>query len=279
MSTAMFTQLPTVPNAQLTDIICAVQGNISSQETLSQVVALGLANTILHYAGNPNGHVAGVTYQALYDSTDNLLYICTTTGSSSTAVWTEVGASSGLVTPVNGGTGISSPPTHTIAVAQGAANFHFLSLTDGELLIGSSGNDPVPATLTAGTGVTIANLAGQIIVSASGTGFSWNLITGTSAQMFSGNGYTVNNAGLVTLTLPTTSNYGDTIAINGLGAGGWKIAQNAGQNIQLGSSTTTVGTGGSLASTNQWDSINLFCAVASTTWISQGGPQGNITVV
>lgn len=52
------------------------------------------------YPGNPNGNVAGNQgalggsgASAVYDITNSLLYVCTTTGTSSTAVWTQVAAS------------------------------------------------------------------------------------------------------------------------------------------------------------------------------------------
>lgn len=106
----------------------------------------------------------------------------------------------------------------------------------------------------------------------------FTVITGNSSNMSVNNGYTSNNAGLVTLTLPATAAIGSFIYVNGLGAGGWKIAQNAGQLIHLGSAVTTTGVGGSLASTNAFDSITLVCVVSNTTWVSQSGSQGNITV-
>jgi hypothetical protein len=93
----MFTSLPTVGTAQMTDIICAVQGYTSSplslglsvQETLQQVYNLFQSNLILSYPGNPNGFVAGTTYQLCWDTVDNVLWVCTTSGIASTAVWTE----------------------------------------------------------------------------------------------------------------------------------------------------------------------------------------------
>jgi hypothetical protein len=97
--------------------------------------------------------------------------------------------------------------------------------------------------------------------------------------MAADNGYTANNAGLVTLTLPVTAAYGSVISVNGKGAGGWRIAQNASQSIRLGNVTTTVGVGGSLSSTNLGDSIDLVCITANTLWTTQGAPQGTITVV
>jgi hypothetical protein len=45
---------------------------------------------MLFNAGNPNGSVAGVSGWFCYDTTNKVLYICTTTGSTTTAVWTAV---------------------------------------------------------------------------------------------------------------------------------------------------------------------------------------------
>jgi hypothetical protein len=101
MSNEMFTQLPTVSSAQLTDIICAVQSDISVQETLSQVSSLMLSNTVLSYAGNPNGNVAGQVYQLCWNTANNLLYVCTTTGSAAIAVWTVVASLVGPTVSIN----------------------------------------------------------------------------------------------------------------------------------------------------------------------------------
>jgi len=94
-------------------------------------------------------------------------------------------------------------------------------------------------------------------------------------------GYTTDNgASLVTYTLPTTANLGDFIEINGFSSGGWEIAQNANQQIHVGNTATTVGIGGSVASTNQFDSIRLRCAVpgASTIWVTSA-LIGNVTII
>lgn len=180
--------------------------------------------------------------------------------------------------PANGGTGVSSPAAHTVPIAEGSSNFNFVGpLTNGQILIGSTGADPAVATLTQGSGIAIVNGAGSITISATGNA-PYTEVTTTSQAMAVNNEYTANNAGLVTLTLPVTANPGDEVTINGKGAGGWAIAQNAGQQVHLGSSPTTSGTGGSLASTNQWDNIKLKCVTLNTTWTAQG-PVGNITVV
>lgn len=164
----------------------------------------------------------------------------------------------------------------------GGANSHTINdlgvATNGQLPIGSTGADPVLATLTAGTGVTITNGAGTITINAAGSALTWTDVTGTTQAMAVNNGYTANNAGLVTLTLPATAVYGSVMAVVGKGAGGWKIAQNSGQTIHFGISNTTSGASGSLASTNQYDVVWLLCTVANTDFTVYDSI-GNITVV
>ena len=90
------TQLPTTSAANLTDIIYAVQGyssdspGLSVQETLGQVIALATTTFTTYYPGNPNGNVAGTLFQYCWDSTNSILYICTSAGTTSTAVWQKV---------------------------------------------------------------------------------------------------------------------------------------------------------------------------------------------
>lgn len=93
---------------------------------------------------------------------------------------------------------------------------------------------------------------------------TWNDQTGASVTMAVNNGYIADRGSLVTLTLPTTAALGSVFAIAGYGAGGWKLAQAASQTIHFGNLDTTTGTGGSLASTNRYDSIEIVCVVANT---------------
>lgn len=90
MANEKVSQLPSVTNATLADVIYAIQAGTSSQETLQQVFNLFLANMVLNFAGNPNSNVAGVVYQFCWDTVGHALYICTTAGSTTTAVWTAV---------------------------------------------------------------------------------------------------------------------------------------------------------------------------------------------
>lgn len=111
-----------------------------------------------------------------------------------------------------------------------------------------------------------------------GGGMTWSEVTGTSQAGAVNTGYILNNAGLVTLTLPTTAALGSVIKVAGKGAGGWKIAQNASEVIHFGDTNTTTGTGGSIESTNRYDSVELLCTVADTEWTVISSV-GNITVV
>ncbi len=230
----MFTSLPAVSNATMNDVICAVQGYVSSsnlglsvQETLGQVYALFQSNVILYNTGNPNGVVAGTTYQLCWDTTDSILYVCTTSGAASSAVWKK------------------------------------------------------SITLTAGSGIAISQAGNTITVSSIDAGLTWNNVTTAAVIMISNNAYVANDvSSLVTLTLPVTSAFGDVIYILGQSSGGWTIAQNAGQNIIIGTGASTTGAGGSLSSTHANDSIMLGCVVANTTWQSIGAPQtSGLTIV
>jgi hypothetical protein len=64
------------------------------------------------------------------------------------------------------------------------------------------------------------------------TGLSpWQVVAGTAQQAAPNTGYVATDANLTTITLPASPNIGDTVRVSGAGAGGWKIAQNAGQSI------------------------------------------------
>ncbi len=156
----------------------------------------------------------------------------------------------------------------------------WVPLAAGEIIIGSNVGPPGASTVTAGNGISISNGSNSITVSANGSGIIWTDVITTSHAMSPNNGYVSDNAALVTLTLPTNANFGTMINVIGKGAGGWKIAQNAGQNIQIGSLSSTVGVGGSVASVNRFNSLTLVCTTQDTTWTALGAPQSaGLTVV
>lgn len=137
-------------------------------------------------------------------------------------------------------------------------------------------------TITAGNaGVTISNgsgVAGNPTISVTGSGFPWNDVTSATQTLAANNGYVTDRGGGVAYTLPATANLGDMIWISGK-LGAWTVAQNAGQQILVGSSSSTVGVTGSIASTNVGDCALLLCttAGASTVWRAVN-LVGNLTI-
>lgn len=153
-------------------------------------------------------------------------------------------------------------------------------LTNGQLVIGSTGVDPVAASLTAGTGISITPGAGSISIATTLSVLTWSVITADQSVVVS-NGYICNKGSVLTLTLPASPSAGDVFAVTGINTAlGWKIAQNAGQQIFFGTSATTVGVTGNLASINTRDSVYLVCVVGggSAAW-NVLNSIGNITVV
>lgn len=95
---------------------------------------------------------------------------------------------------------------------------------------------------------------------------NWAVITATTQAAAINSGYLANAASLVTVTLPATAPVGSLLEVVGMGAGGWRLAQAAGQQIVFGSIANTAGAGGQLNSTHAKDCIRLVNVVADTTW-------------
>lgn len=113
---------------------------------------------LLTGSGSPNGNTAGtagsvgIGADTYWDSTNNILYVCTTTGTASTAVWTSVNASTsasvvpppqGYLTPLSGVPIITTNGTvstlfytpyvgNTVPIYNGSS---FVPTTFGELIL------------------------------------------------------------------------------------------------------------------------------------------------
>jgi hypothetical protein len=150
------------------------------------------------------------------------------------------------------------------------------SMTNGQILMGSTSANPALGTITAGTGVSVTNGAGSITIASTGVGsLVWNDVSGTSQSAAVNNGYIISNASQTTVTLPATSAEGSVFAVQGKGAAGWILQMNTGQVCHFGSSATS--SAGSITSTNQWDSITIVCVTANTTFAVTSAV-GNLTV-
>ncbi len=142
-------------------------------------------------------------------------------------------------------------------------------LTNGQLLIGNTSNDPSAATLTAGSGVSITNAAGSITIASVGAGLAWSVISADQTAVVN-SGYFCNKGSLLTLTLPATTAVGDVIAVVNInGAAFSKILSANPGTIHAGSSTCTVNTG-SLTSTALGDTVFLVAQTTASVWYWYG---------
>jgi hypothetical protein len=178
----------------------------------------------------------------------------------------------------SGGTGATTLTDHGVLVGSGVGAITPLAAaTNGQLVIGSTGADPAVAALTAGAGIAIANGAGTITISSTGSGLAWVEATGATQAMAVATSYGANRGGGVTFTLPAAAAQGSVIEIVGI-AGLWALNQNAGQTVHVGAFSTTTGAGGSLTATNAGDCIVLRCITTDTDFRVQN-MMGNPAIV
>ena len=117
----------------------------------------------------------------------------------------------------------------------------------------SNGNSVLDASEVASTG--------YLCNGANGPGVTWVHVTGSSVQASANTGYLADNTAQVVVTLPTNPVLGDLVQISGVGTGGWRLAQNAGQSVATGNLS-----GGAFA--DAWtarDSARRWRAVASSS--------------
>lgn len=165
---------------------------------------------------------------------------------------------------VNGGSGVSNPTAHGILIAEGASAYTPIVLTAGQVLIGTTASDPVGATLTAGSGISISSVSGGITITNTGVAASWVDQTTTPVTITANTNYIADKSTLITFNVPATVAQGTVFQIAGAGSGGWLIQFNTGQTGHLNSTATT--SAGSFASTNQYNCISILCTAANTTF-------------
>ena len=95
---------------------------------------------------------------------------------------------------------------------------------------------------------------------------TWSAITADQSAVVN-NGYLMNKASLLALTLPTTAAVGDRFKIIAMAATGWQITQSSGQQIFFGTANTVSGATGTLTSSALGDSVELVCSVANNSFI------------
>lgn len=150
----------------------------------------------------------------------------------------------------------------------------------GTLLYGTAGSaagTSAPATLAAGTSGQVLQSSGSSIAWASLSLLSWSAMTSAETGV-PNSGYYV-TSGNQALTLPAAAPKGTYLAVYAAqGSSGWTIVQGAGQSIQFGSTPTTTGAGGSLASSAVGDGVMMLCTEDDAKWLVISSV-GNITIV
>ncbi len=166
-------------------------------------------------------------------------------------------------TPVTvplGGTGISSTVAYSL------------------LCGGTTSTSVLQSVASVGTAGQVLTSAGAGALPTWGAGGETIVNATASMGMTAGAVYMINSASLVTLTLPAVTAQGDifTVVGNATTAGLWRVNQNAGQTINIGTTATTTGTGGNVRAGQLSDCITIRCVVANTNF-SAYGVQGNLS--
>ena len=174
----------------------------------------------------------------------------------------------------------SSTVTGILPLSEGGTGSS-LTATGGTTLIGLGASDSVARFITLGTGLSYDGVGHVLSSTASGYAPIPTSVVTVNTSGLTNTAYVANAGSTIQILLPLAVNsaVGDELLVLGNlnGAGQWVITQNASQVIHFGNVATTTGTGGSITSTNQWDTLHLKC-VASNTWVVFGS-QGNLTVV
>lgn len=257
---ALADDLAAVEGLAATGLATRIASNTWTTRTLQQPAA-GIIIT------NPEGVSGNPTFTLANDllALENLgtTGMAARTGTSTWSTRTITQPPAGIT--VTNGDGVAGNPT--LGLADDLAAVEGLATTG--IAARTASNTWTTRTLTAGAGISITNgdgVSGNPTITATATAFAWNDVTGTSASAAVNNGYQANNAGLVTITLPVSAAQFSVIRVSGLGAGGWLVAQNSGQSIIYGTSTSTTGVTGSISSSHRYDTVELLCVTANTTW-------------
>jgi hypothetical protein len=146
------------------------------------------------------------------------------------------------------------------------------TMTNGQIIIGSTGATPTAATLTAGTGITISNAGGSITINSTG-GLTWTDNSGTFTAA-SNNGYFITAAS--TPTLPAAPNEGDEVSFILDAAATVTITGNTGQKIRIGNTISAAA--GTCAASVRGSAVDLIYRTTGTTWFANSAPEGTWTL-
>lgn len=175
------------------------------------------------------------------------------------------------------------------SVVNNLANWESLGAAGSATTFNTDAGTAIPASgvinVVGGTNTNTVGGGNTITVNSTGApAITWQTVT-TDTSLVSNNGYFLNGADTLTLTLPLTANVGDIILIRVLNTSvnGWIIAQNANQfviaNSEPGQIATfsTIGVTGNVNGfgSNQWySSIDLVCSTTNNVFVANNYNEG-----
>ena len=231
------------------EILTGVTGNDAAWSATPSVTSL-TATTVYGTTFDTNVAAAGVTLggtSLLADGTDANIDINITAKGSGQVIIDDLQLTTQLSVSY-GGTGATSLTDHSVLVGSGTSAVTALTVgTNGQVLVGSTGADPVFANITAGTAMTVTEGTGTLELSSTGT--TLNNQTGTTYTFVIGDAgkfVTFSNASAVTVTVPTNASVafatGTMIGFMQLGAG--QVSFSAAGGVTINSADSLVSTYG-----------------------------------
>jgi hypothetical protein len=141
-----------------------------------------------------------------------------------------------------------------------------ITLTDGQLPIGSSAGNPSAATLTAGTNISISNGHNSITIAATGgASLAYTDQSGTFTAA-SNAGYFITAAS--TPTMPASPSEGDIVIFIVDTASTCTVTGNTGQKLRIGAALSAAA--GTAANNARGDSVSFVYRSTGTTWMANG---------
>lgn len=134
------------------------------------------------------------------------------------------------------------------------------------------------STISPGDAISVQwNGSGWVLVSPT-IGQTWLNISANQAGL-QDEGYAIIAGANIDVSLPAVAASGSLFSIVATNVGtGWTVSQLASQSIIFANSQSTAGVGGSIASTNRGDALNLVCVLPNLLWVAISSI-GNLNIV
>ncbi len=196
------------------------------------VTSVGLSLPSIFTVTNSPVTTTGTLTASLANQSGNTVFASPADGSSGAPTFrsivsadiTSLDASkiTGTLPVSHGGTGTTSFTGNAIVTTNAAGTaLTTQTLTDGQIMVGSTGNAPVATTLTAGTGISISSTSGSITISANANGSNKEQIALSASQVsYTGNtvpaGFTLSATTVITVTVYEAGGYPITATVTNI---------------------------------------------------------------